>query len=160
MIKPKLKTASVEPEQNPNPGWGGVHGCNQKIMEYGASKKLQPDFEEEVRYRLSLLIMNSVFNISSSSGTLFIMYEYWTARDSNYKLIDFFGAGKKIMYKLKLFIIGVSWQLPMLLIAVVRYLILSGTGDVYLKRGEAATLDMAQAAWERFLCLSVLTNVT
>lgn len=66
---------------------------------------------------------------------------------------------EKIMYKLKLFIIGVSWQLPMLLIAVARYLILSGTGDVYLKCGEAAALDTAQAAWERFLCLLVLTNV-
>lgn len=48
----------------------------------------------------------------------------------------------------------------MLLIAVARYLTLSGTGDVYLKCGEAAALDMAQAAWERFLCLLVLTNVT
>lgn len=39
-------------------------------------KKLQPDSREDVLYHVSFFIMNSAFNISSSSGTLFIMYKY------------------------------------------------------------------------------------
>lgn len=138
MIKWKLKTASVKPEQNPNPVWGMSTMLRPQPKNNGIEipKKLQPDLREEVLYHVSLFIMNSAFNISSSSGTLFIMYKYWTARDSNYKFIDFLEQ-KKIVYKLKLFIMGVSWQLPMLLIALAWYLIMPGMEGVYSKCKEA-----------------------
>lgn len=41
-----------------------------KNNEIEIPKKLQPDLREEVLYHVSFFIMNSAFNISSSSGTL------------------------------------------------------------------------------------------
>lgn len=140
MIKWKLKPASVKPEQNRNPVWGDVYewlpcsDYSKKIMEYRSLKSCSQTWRKRY-YTVSLLITNSAFNISSSSGTQFIMYKYWTARESNYKFIDFLEQ-KKIIYKLKLFIIGISWQLPLLLIALVWYLLMSGTEDVYSRHEE------------------------